>query len=275
MPDHDVATFPAERSRLLLSEAEFDVLWDELRLGPTPVVLRLPSPGRTRAERARIVAAGRDGLRRRGLADLAGPAPEPARLLGLLAAPRRQLEVRAWFGRPVRAIAAERDGDGALAVRRDGHVELHAAGTPAHAVRTTLPDRAAGRGRAVSLPTAALAGVLAATDGQPVPDGVITPAATPDGVSPDDAALLARLLGGRGGRAQVAAVVHDRWGSPHRPSGHLTVLDTPDGRYRLTRTPAGDGTEWSTLAPVDDRGLHVLLSALLTGADTAAGATGP
>ena len=80
MPDrNETATFPAEPSRLVLGETEFDVLWDELRLGPTPVVLRLPSPGRTRAERARIVAAGRGGLRRRGLADVTGPAPEPAR----------------------------------------------------------------------------------------------------------------------------------------------------------------------------------------------------
>lgn len=273
MADHDAATFPAERSRLLLTEAEFDVLWEELRLGPTPVVLRLPSPGRTRAERARIVAAGRDGLRRRGLADVAGPAPEPARLLGLLAAPRRGLELRAWFGRPVRALATERDGDGALAVRRDGHVELIASGTPAHAVATTLPVRPAGRGRALSLPTGVLAGILAATDGRAVPDGVITGSDASDGVSPDDAALLAHLLGGQGGRAQVAAVVHDRWGSPHRPAGPLTVLDTPHGRYRLTRTPAGDGTEWSTLAPVDGRGLHDLLSGLLDEADTAAGAT--
>ncbi|TCK20476.1 ESX secretion-associated protein EspG [Pseudonocardia endophytica] len=268
MPEQPrVATFPATPVHHVLTEAEFDVLWDELRLGPTPVVLRLPSPGRTRAERARIVAAGRDGLRRRGLADLTGPAPGPARLLGLLAAPRRQLELRGWFGRPVRALAAERDGDGALAVRRDGRVELHAAGTPAYAVRTTMPDRAAGRGRAVSLPTDVLADVVATTDGRPAPDGVVTGPSTRDTLSPEDTALVARLVGGSGGRAQVAAVVHDRWGSPHRPLSHLTVLDTPVGRYRLTRSVAGDGTDWSTLAPVDDRGLHALLTDLLDDAD--------
>ncbi len=269
----EIDTFPAARPRHLLSEAEFDVLWDELRLGPTPVVLRLPSPGRTRAERARITAAGRNGLRRRGLADLAGPAPEPARLLGLLAAPRRQLELRAWFGRPVRALAAERGGDGALAVRRDGFVELRVTGTPAHALCATLPDRPAGRGRAVSLPTDALAGILAVTEGTPAPDGVIT--GGPGAASTEDAAVVADLLrapGGRvDGRAQVAAVVYDRWGSPHRPVSHVTVLDTPRGRYRLTRAVAGDGTDWSTLAPVDDRGLHALLLDLLAEATAPAG----
>lgn len=252
-------TFPAARERLVFTEAEFDVLWDELRLGPTPVVLRLPSPGRTRDERARITAAGRAGLRSRGLADLAGPAPEPARLLGLLAAPSRQLELRAWFGRPVRALAAERDGDGALAVRRDGTVELRATGTPAHAVCATLPDRPAGRRPAVSLPTGELTAALA---DRPDGAGLIHPDAT----STEDTTAVAGLLRAPGGRAQVAAAVHDRWGSPHRPSSHVTVLDAPDGRYRLTRSVAADGTDWSTLAPVDGRGLHALLLDLLDGA---------
>jgi hypothetical protein len=171
----------------------------------------------------------------------------------------------------VRALAAERDGDGALAVRRDGNVELHAAGTPAHAIRTALPDRAAGRGRAVSLPTAALGTVLTATDGRPPAPGVITGTSAGHGATAEDVELVARLLGGSGGRAQVAAVVHDRWGSPHRPVSHATVLDTPSGRYRLSRSVAGDGTDWSTLAPVDDRGLHALLTGLLDDAEAAAG----
>ena len=74
------------------------------------------------------------------------------------------------------------------------------------------------------------------------------------------------MLRGPAHRAQVAAVVHDRWGSPHRPVRHVTVLDTPSGRYRLTRSTAGDGAEWSTLAPVDSRLLHALLTELLDSA---------
>ncbi|MET0189790.1 MAG: ESX secretion-associated protein EspG, partial [Pseudonocardia sediminis] len=77
------------------------------------------------------------------------------------------------------------------------------------------------------------------------------------------------VLRGPAHRGQVAAVVHDRWGSPHRPVGHLTLLDAPDGRYRLTRATADDGVEWSTLAPVDARCLHALLGDLLDTAQEA------
>ena len=36
-------------SPLVLTAVEFDVLWEDLGLGPTPAVLRLASRGRTRA----------------------------------------------------------------------------------------------------------------------------------------------------------------------------------------------------------------------------------
>ncbi|MBW0106264.1 ESX secretion-associated protein EspG [Pseudonocardia sp. KRD291] len=248
----------AAGARHVLTDVEFDVLWDELRLGPTPVVLRLPSPGRTRAERHRITADGLAGLRERGLAGPDGPDPELTRLLGLLAAPRRQLELRAWLGHPVRASAAERDGDGVLAVHRDRTVVLGACGSPALAVAGALPPRPAGRGGAVTLPTAVLAEVL--TGGQ----GCDVAATLTDlGTDPREAATVAAVLRGPAHRGQVSAVVHDRWGSPHRPVRHLTLLDAPDGRYRLTRSTADDGREWSTLAPVDTRRLHALLGDLL------------
>ena len=253
--------FAPTGTRHVLTEIEFDVLWDELRLGPTPVVLRLPSPGRTRAERRRITRDGLAGLRERGLAGPDGPDPGLVRLLGLLAAPRRQMELRAWLGHPVRASAAERDGDGALAVHRDRTVVLSACGSPAHAVVGALPVRPAGRGRAVTLPTAVLAEVLTGEDGADVA-GTLAEL----GTDPDDAATVAGVLRGPAHRGQVAAVVHDRWGSPHRPVGHLTLLDAPDGRYRLTRSTAADGREWSTLAPVDPRRLHGLLADMLDAA---------
>lgn len=249
-------------ARHVLTDVEFDVLWDELRLGPTPVVLRLPSPGRTRAERARIAADGLAGLRERGLADSSGPDPELVRLLGLLAAPRRQLELRAWLGHPVRASAVERDGDGALAVHRDRTVVLSACGSPAHAVTDALPARSPGRGRAVTLPTAVLAEVLTGDDRTGIADTL-----TGLGLDPGDAGTVAAVLRGPAHRGQVAAVVYDRWGSPHRPVRHVTLLDAPDGRYRLTRSTADDGAEWSTLAPVDKRRLHTLLCTLLADAE--------
>ncbi|HEX4252165.1 MAG TPA: ESX secretion-associated protein EspG, partial [Pseudonocardia sp.] len=54
-------------ARRVLTAVEFDVLWEWLGLGATPVVLRLDSPGRTHTERRGIVATGWQGLRLRGL----------------------------------------------------------------------------------------------------------------------------------------------------------------------------------------------------------------
>lgn len=66
--------------RHVLTAVEFDVLWERLGLGPTPVVLRLESPGRTLTERREVLAAGWQALRDRGLAGPSGPHPELTRL---------------------------------------------------------------------------------------------------------------------------------------------------------------------------------------------------
>lgn len=226
----------------VLTGAEFDVVWEHLGLGPTPVALRLPSPGRTREERRRVVAAGVGGLRARGLAGSAGPDPALVRLLALLARPDRHLEVRGRFDDgPLRAVAAERDGDGVLAVHTGGAVTVTAAGSPAHAAVSALPRRAPGPGPAVALPTAELARLLDAD------------VHTDPGTDGEQRARLAPLLAGPAHRAQICAVRHDRWGSPSRLPGHVAVVDTPRGRYRLTRgTGAHGGSEWSTLAPAGD-----------------------
>lgn len=228
----------------VLTGTEFDVVWEHLGLGATPVALRLPSPGRTREERRRVVAAGVAGLRARGLAGPAGPDPALVRLLTLLARPDRHLEVRGRFDDgPLRAVAAERDGDGVLAVHTGTAVTVTAAGSPAFAAVSALPRRAPGPGPAVTLPTAELARVL---DGD---------ARTDPGAAGDDEqrARLASLLAGPAHRAQICAVRHDHWGSPARLPGHVAVVDTPRGRYRLTRgTGAHGGPEWSTLAPAGD-----------------------
>lgn len=236
----------------VLTGAEFDVVWEHLGLGATPVALRLPSPGRTREERRRVVAAGVGGLRARGLAGPAGPDPALVRLLALLARPDRHLEVRGRFEHgPLRAVAAECDGDGVLAVHTGGAVTVTAAGSPAFAAVSALPRRAPGPGPAVTLPTTELARLLDA-------EAHTDPGADEDGHGDghgDDGqrARLAPLLAGPAHRAQICAVRHDRWGSPSRLPGHVAVVDTPRGRYRLTRgTGAHGGPEWSTLAPAGD-----------------------
>jgi ESX secretion-associated protein EspG len=261
----------------VLTAAEFDVLWERLGLGPTPVVLRLDSPGRTRTERREIEAAGWQALRRRGLAGPTGAHPELTRLLHLLARPRVTLELRGWWGRSVRAVAAGAPEAGVLAVRQDGSVTLQACGSLPSALLRVLPPAAPGTGRATTLPTAVLAAALGAAPGGPAPGpargtsplaavGALRAALVDRGVGAGDAGLLARMLGSTERRAQLVALTGDRWGGTTRAGGVLGVLDGPRGRYLLTRSPADDGVEWTTVAPVDDRRLRHRLGELLAGA---------
>ncbi|MBC3193819.1 ESX secretion-associated protein EspG [Pseudonocardia sp. C8] len=250
----------------VLSAAEFAVLREHLGLGAAPAALRLPPAGRTRAERVRIVAhgpGGLDGLRGRGLAGPAGADPVLVRQLVLLHRPERQLEVRGWFGAPLRAVAAERDGDGVLAVHTGGTVTVRPAGAPAHAAVSALPPVAAGPLLRVPATAPALPGDRAAPVG---PLGV--PVTAPAGRG--DADVVAAVLRGPTHRARVCAVRYDRWGSPARLPGHVAVVDTPDGRYLLTGGPGR-----ASLAPADRDTLAGLLTDLLRPGRSAASADDP
>ncbi|MHA6792850.1 ESX secretion-associated protein EspG [Pseudonocardia bannensis] len=259
--------FPAATAgpthRRVLTAVEFDVLWERLGLGPTPVVLRLASPGRTHGERAQIVAAGLQALRRRGLTDASGPDPELARLLTVLARPARQLELRAWLGRSVRAVAAGDLDLAVLAVRQDSTVTLETCGSLPAGVLGVLPTAVPGPGRASTVPTQVLAEALAHP-------GDLRQALIARAVPAADATLLARMLHDGGRRSQLTALVTDRWEVPRRLSRVLTVLDGPRGRHLLTRSTADDGTDWTTIGPTDERRLRHRVDELLSEAATAA-----
>jgi hypothetical protein len=247
--------------RHVLSTAEFDVLWEWLGLAPTPVVLQLASPGRTHGERRSIQAAAWQGLRRRELAGSDGPDPELARLMHLLARPEEQLELRAWWGREVRALAAGRHGAGALALREADGVVVTACGSLPSALLGAFPPADRGPGRACTVPSAILAAA---------PVAELRPALIGAGVSSAEAALLATMVAGTRQRAQVVALAADRWGVLRRAGGVLGVLDGPRGRYLLTRSTGEDGVEWATIGPADDRQLRHRISELLATAVTAA-----
>jgi hypothetical protein len=255
---------PTDPPRRVLTAVEFDVLWERLGLGPTPVVLRLESPGRTHAERRAIVAAGWQALRDRGLAGPSGPEPELARLLHLLARPAVQLELRGRWGREVRAMAAGQPGTGGLAVRQDATVALTPCNSLPAGLLGVLPPAGAGHGRACTVPSDALSAALAG------PVDQRRAALVARDVPPDDAALLTRMLEGAESRAQLVALAADRWGVLRRHGGVLTVVDGPRGRYLLTRTTGEDGVDWATVAPTDDRRLRLRLAELLTDVESAA-----
>ena len=245
--------------RHVLTAVEFDVLWERLGLGPTPVVLRLESPGRTHTERRDLQEAGWQALRRRGLAGPTGPDPELARLLHLLARPVGQLELRGRWERRVRAVSAGAPGMCVLAVRQDATVTLEAHGSLPAALLRALPHSAPGLGRASTVPSALLASATAAASGTGLRAALLGA-----NVPPTEAGLLARMLSGITAGAQIVSLVADRWGVLRRSGGVLALLDAPRGRYLLTRSTGEDGVEWTTVAPTDTRRLAHRMSKLLT-----------
>lgn len=248
-------------ARRVVTAVEFDVLWERLGLGATPVALRLPSPGRSLDERREVVAAGWQALRERGLAGPEGPDPELARLMRLLARPAGQLELRATWGHSVRVVAAGSPGSGALAVRQDATVTLGACGSLPAALLGVLPPAPPGPGRSATVPTEVLAAAL-----NPSGVGLRRALLAQEGIHPGDAELVGRMLATMVGRAQIVALAADRWGVARRCGGVVSVLDGARGRYLMTRAVGHDAVEWTTITPADRRMLHHQVAALLDGA---------
>ena len=251
----DTVTLPA--GQRVLSAAEFDVVWDGLGLGPTPVVLNLASPGRTHTERRRIEADGWAALRERGLAGQNGLEPELERLLRLLATSSVRLELRAWWPGPIRAVAAE-GGDDVVLTRRTNDAVVLEPCTSLAAVVGVLPPGAAGPGRAANLPTEELVAALRRPSGAGLRADLVE-----RGVTPSEAGLASRMLDGVDRRAQIDAVAADRWAAPQRWGEGIGVLEGPRGRYLTTRSHADDGTAWTTIAPTDDRRLRQRVAELV------------
>lgn len=243
-----------------LTAVEFDVVWEALGLGPPPVVLRLASPGRTRAERRALCAASWRALSERGLAGPSGPDDGLSRLLLLLRRPGPRLELRGWWGRSVRAVATEGSETGVLVTRHADAVAVAPCDSLPAGLVGVAPRSEAGPGLCTTVPTAVLAAALTAQPAERRAE------LRRQDVPAAEASLLARLLGGVRGRAQIVAAATDESGVARRAGGVLGILDGARGRYLLTRAAAEDGVEWTTVAPTDDRRLRYRVAELLTGA---------
>jgi EspG family len=245
-----------DNRRYLLTGVEFEVLWTELSVTPPPAVLHLDSLGRSHAERRRVRAAVGQALRDRGLVDAAGPDPELVGLLRSLAHPAQQLELRARWGEPLRAVAAERDGAGVLAVRRADTVLVTGCDSLPTALLGALPPARPGPGQASRVPAQALAGAAAG--------GALVPGLVAARVPLTEARVLDRMLSSVERRAQVVALVESAPdGGLRRHGGVVGVLGGPAGRYLVTRSTGPDGTDWITVAPCDPRRLRHRVAGLL------------
>ena len=262
MAQRSAPAVAVDRRQFLLSTVEFDVLWsatvDRDGAGgraPTPLVLRIASVGRTHRERRALRIAAESALRDRGVLTGSAPAPELAELIRLLAGATEQLELRVRGEPALRAVAAAGDRIGVLALRRADSVQLSGCDSLPSTLLAALPAAGPGPGRASTLPTSVLAAALAAPE--------LVPALIGHGVPAAEARLLDRMLRRPDRQAQVVALRRDRHGELRRVGGVVGILDGPHGRYLLSRSIGLDGTEWSTVAPIDARRLRHRVARLL------------
>ncbi|WP_010305873.1 ESX secretion-associated protein EspG [Saccharopolyspora spinosa] len=237
----------------MLSALEFDVVCEAEKLTERRhIILNVPSPGVTYAERAQLVADVWAGLRRRRLAEGKRDRVDVdlGDLLGLLDRPQRSIDVRIWADRPIRALASANGAAGLLTIVDGDIVEL----TPirgsslAEAAVSVAGDMPPGPGRAVSLPN----DILREASDYAGPDNplLFTDELRALGIVPDDAADVANMADGMGIRGQFGVeACPNRGGKPERASRVVAFHDTGKGRYSHVVRPSGDGRRWSTIAP--------------------------
>ncbi|WP_086821145.1 ESX secretion-associated protein EspG [Allokutzneria sp. NRRL B-24872] len=252
----------APSREVVLSPVEFDVLWSHLGLPEMPLVIRVPSPGKTHQERAELEHAVWDGIGARGLGRPIQLDAELERMLEVLALPDREVDGRVWLGRSVRVLAAARDGDGVLAVLEGSHLRLRQIadfGLPRTAL-SVLPTLPAGTGRSITLPSSDL-DAAAAQAGNSVES--LEAALRQYGVRAEDANALSTVVGDVGDRGQFGVAARDSHGKRHRADRVIGFFDTPAGRYLQTRSASPSGVPWSTISPADVRRLTQHLDELL------------
>jgi hypothetical protein len=260
-----------ETEPITLSALEFDVLWEHLRLGTLPLVVKVPSPGKTFEERAELEARVWADLEARGLGRSVDVNQDIEELLGVLAKPDREVDARVYVGRNARVLAAAA-GDTAAVVELSGETvtlrRASAEGLPSAAL-AVLPGIAAGPGQSVTLRTADFEAAAAEAGGTREGFGNALHAT---GVRPDDATALAEMLKDVEHMGNFGAAARDKLGRRRRADRVVSFFDTEEGRYVQIRKPADDGTLWTTISPADLRKLthHVteLLAEVAEGAES-------
>ncbi|HEX7304412.1 ESX secretion-associated protein EspG [Lentzea sp.] len=249
------------RDPVIISTLEFDVLWEHLGLETMPLVLKVPSPGKTREERRDVEDQVWRQLGARGLGGPRSLDPTLEDLLHVLDRPQQEIDARMWLNeRSVRVLAAGKGQAGVLAVLDGGQLVLRPAeadGLPREAL-TALPTAPAGEGHSITLPSADL-------------DAAAASATTPEELAEalrghlrdDDALTLAEMVRDATNRGQFGAAARDKWGKRVRPDRVVAFYDSPKGRYLQMRRSSDGQPPWSTITPVDYRRMHHHLVELL------------
>ncbi|TDV41506.1 ESX secretion-associated protein EspG [Actinophytocola oryzae] len=235
-----------------LSALEFDVLWEHYHgVDQMPLVLKVPSPGKTDEERERIVASVWDGLARRGLGTPVDPYPPLTRLLDLLRRPDREIDGRLWVDGELRILVAATGDEAVLATLSGGQLRLlpaEATGLPRYAL-SVLPPTPAGPGQSITLPTAD----FVAAAGEATKQEELAAVLAARGVRDTDAKTLAEMIGDIVSRGQFGCAVRDKWGRRVRADRVISFFDTADGRYLQVRRVEENAAAWTTISPANPR----------------------
>jgi len=246
-----------------ISTLEFDVLWEHYHgVAQMPLVLRVPSPGRTDEERKRIVRGVWDGLASRGLGTPVDAHPGLTRLLSVLTRPDREIDGRLWLGGEVRLLTAATGDEAVLAVLANGRLTLRpadATGLPRFAL-SMLPEAQAGPGQSITLPTADFE--AAAKEARKQEELAV--ALRERGVRAGDAQALADMIGDIVNRGQYGSASRDKWGRRVRADRVISFFDTKAGRYLQVRRESEDTEPWTTISPANPRRLLQHLTDLHT-----------
>ncbi|MFL6127092.1 ESX secretion-associated protein EspG [Actinophytocola sp.] len=240
--------------RFDLSPTELDVVWRALRLDALPLVVDVPSPGATHAERAALERRVWTELAERELADDHGrPHWRLADRLETIARRTRSLELRVFGVDTTRAILATRGRRNVLGVLGE---RFTVSSAPATARATTLlallPEVPPGQGHPVRVDT----GLFAAAVRDDEPHDTLRH----NGVSTDDARTLIAMATGSVRVAQIVAETRYPNGRAVR-SRAMSVHDTPSGRYRSVRTVTPD-SDHLTVTPATASALADALARL-------------
>jgi hypothetical protein len=241
-----------EQEPISLSALEFDVLWEHLQLGSMPLVVKVPSPGKTFEERETLEQQAWSDLEGRGLGRPVAVHPEIEHLLRLLARPDHEVDARAYVERSVRLVVASVGDDAAVAVLSDGQLTLRratAAGLASVAVGQ-LPARPAGPGQSVSLRSDDFEAAATAAGGT---QQGFRAALLARGVREDDANALTSMINDVQGTGNFGAAARDRLGRRQRADRVVSFFDTEAGRYVQVRRMSQDGNLWTTISPADNR----------------------
>lgn len=232
--------------RYNLTTTELDVVWRAEPLGALPLVLDVPSPGASDAERAAIETGVWSDLVERELADDHGRAePGLASALRVLANHRRSLQLRLFGPEPIRAILAKH-GRRAVLAAIDGD-DFRMSPVPETGLVVTLlsllPKVPTGQGHSVSVDTTAFA-QAARTASRPAAERTLRQ----HGLGRDEARTLLDMATGAVRTGQIMAERRTADGGSSRTPRVIAFHDTRSGRYLAVRTISAN-SDHLTIAP--------------------------